>query len=101
MQRILHRLPLLFLVAVPLLRTAEPARTSPNTTNQFMISGMHCKGCASGIASELRATPGVARAEVSLTNQLATVAFDTNRVSPTALVRVIREAGYEARLQAP
>ena len=57
---------------------------------------MHCEGCAKGITGEVRVVPGVATVEVSLARKLAVVAYDTNRVSQTQLVRVIREAGYEA-----
>ena len=67
-------------------------------TNWFAISGMSCGGCAAGIASELKATPGVVTAEVSLTNQLAVVAFDTRKVSAKKLRKVIIAAGYEATI---
>jgi len=63
----------------------------------FEISGMHCDGCASGLAAELRQTPGVAQAQVSFSNQLAIVTCDTNRSSMADLVKVIQEAGFEAK----
>lgn len=97
MHRIACSIPAAVLILV-LAHAAEgvgPAAVS-NATNCFRVTGMHCKGCASGIASELRRTPGVARADVSLTNGTAVVVLDTNRVSSEALVRVIREAGYDA-----
>jgi copper chaperone CopZ len=81
--------------------STPPAKTRPNATNELSIRGMHCKGCAAGIAAELRLTPGVSKADVSLTNQLAVVAIDTNRVDAATLIRVIREAGYEASLKSP
>jgi copper chaperone len=71
--------------------------TVANATNQFRIAGMDCAHCAKGIASELRRTRGVADAEVSFTNRLAVVAYDTNAVSPKKLVLVIQEAGYTAQ----
>jgi copper chaperone CopZ len=72
-----------------------------NQTNWFKVAGMHCNGCASGIRSELRRTAGVADASVSLTNQLAMIAYDTNQVSVKQLVGVIKEAGYGAKLTQP
>ena len=60
-----------------------------NATNRFAVTGMHCDGCAKGIASELRRAPGVAAATVSFTNKLAVVAFDTNRTTLKALQQVI------------
>ncbi|MFO1461471.1 MAG: heavy-metal-associated domain-containing protein [Verrucomicrobiota bacterium] len=97
----MRRLPLILPWAawIPLLVVAaEGPRVVPtaNATNWFRVSGMHCKGCASGIASELRRTPGITGAEVSLTNGTAVVVLDTNRVSSAGIIRVIREAGYDA-----
>jgi copper chaperone CopZ len=73
---------------------AEPVRA--NATNQFRITGMFCEGCAGGITSELKRTAGVTYVNVSLTNKLALVAYDTNRVTTSNLVHVVKEAGYTA-----
>ena len=67
-----------------------------NVTNRFEIRGMHCGGCAGGIQAELKLVPGVVSAEVSFPKRLAVVAYDTHRVSQSQLVKVVREAGYEA-----
>jgi copper chaperone len=75
----------------------KPAPVTANATNQFTITGMTCNGCAGGIKAELKLAPGVAAAEVSLTNKLAVVAYDTNRTSVAKLVKVITEAGFEAK----
>lgn len=72
-----------------------------NATNRFAISGMTCSGCAGGLKAELKNAPGVAFAEVSLTNKLAVVAYDTNRTSSVKLVKVIAEAGFEGKLVKP
>lgn len=78
---------------------AAPAGdVSPNATNRFAISGMHCNGCVGGLTAEFKATAGVATATVTLSNQLAVVTFDTNRVTTATLVKVVKEAGYEAKL---
>lgn len=83
-----------------LLHGAEPS-TRPvfiaNATNRFAVTGMHCGGCASGICSDLKRTQGVTAATVSLTNQLAVVAYDKHKVSVKKLVKVIEEAGYTAK----
>jgi mercuric ion binding protein len=78
-----------------------PAPPAANATNWLAISGMHCEGCARGITSELKRTPGVLRAEVSFTNKLAVVAYDTNRVSLKTLQDVIAQAGYAAKPAKP
>ena len=82
--------------------TPHPApNTVANATNRFVVSGMHCDGCAQGITSELRRAPGVAFASVSFSNKLATIAYDTNRISAKGLKKVIIEAGYEAKPAKP
>jgi copper chaperone CopZ len=75
-------------------RLAAPV--TPNATNRFTITGMHCDGCAGGLASELKRTPGVASASVTFSNRLAVVAYDTNRVTTARLVKVAEEAGFKA-----
>lgn len=72
-----------------------------NATNRFAVSGMHCDGCAEGIASELKRAPGVAFVSVSFSNRLAIIAYDTNRVSAKGLKKVIVKAGYDAELAKP
>ena len=83
---------------VTVARAAEkPAAITANATNRFSISGMTCSGCAGGLKAELKSAPGVAFAEVSLTNKLAVIAYDTNRTSSVKLVKVITEAGFEGK----
>ena len=77
------------------------ANVVANATNQFTIKGLSCNGCAHGLASELGRTAGVATAEVSFTNKLAVVAYDTNRVTAARLKKVIGDAGYAAKLVKP
>ena len=78
--------------------TSAAPRSSCSLTNRFEVRGMHCDGCARGISSELRRAQGVVWAEVSFSNKLAVVAYDTNRVSAAALKQIIVEAGYEPTL---
>jgi copper chaperone CopZ len=73
------------------------AAGTANATNRFAISGMHCDGCANGLSAELKATRGVISAQVTFSNKLAVVAYDTNRVSRADLVKVAKEAGFEAK----
>ena len=77
---------------------AEMASATANATNQFKVTGMSCDGCARGIASELKRVAGVACVEVTFSNSLAIVAYDTNRVSAEKLRKTIVDAGYEAKL---
>jgi copper chaperone CopZ len=78
-------------------RAGDPVAATANATNRFEIAGMHCDGCANGLTAELKQTRGVVSAQVTFSNQLAVVAYDTNRISQAALVKVAREAGFEAK----
>jgi len=80
---------------------ADTAPATANATNYFTITGMHCDGCANGLAAELKETRGVIRAEVTFSNKLATVAVDTNKISVGKLTKVIKEAGFEAKESKP
>lgn len=79
----------------------ESAGAPGSVTNRFSISGMKCKDCAKGLAAELRLTPGVVRAVVSLADAEATVVSNTNRVATVGLLAAIREAGFQGRLLEP
>lgn len=94
---------LLTLSVLPVCRGADrPARAALGSgTNTFRITGMHCAGCAGGLEAELRLTPRVARATVTLTNATAVVAFDTNRVATAKLLKVIEEAGFKGTVIEP
>ncbi|MBL9139771.1 MAG: heavy-metal-associated domain-containing protein [Verrucomicrobiales bacterium] len=76
--------------------TKPPLVVTANATNQFRIKGMHCDGCAKGIAAEVRMLRGVAAVDVSYAKKFAQVAYDTNQVTQVEMIRVIKEAGYEA-----
>lgn len=79
-------------------RVERSSASVANVTNRFVIRGMHCNACAKGLTSELKRVKGVADAEVSFTNRLAVVAYDTNRVAVPALLEAIREAGFEGEV---
>jgi mercuric ion binding protein len=83
------------------IQAADKIPVTANATNRFTITGMHCDGCAGGLTAELKETRGVARAEVTFSNKLAVVAYDTNRVNSAQLTKVIKEAGFTAKAAQP
>lgn len=89
------------ITSVAAVMTEGTTKVSSNKTNLFKISGMHCAGCARGIASDLKNAPGVESASVTFSNRLAIVIYDTNRISIDGLKKVIGEAGYEGKLVLP
>jgi Cu+-exporting ATPase len=58
------------------------------------IEGMTCRNCADHVDRALRAVPGVASAEVILSEQAAIVEFDAARTDRPALAKAIEAAGY-------
>ena len=65
---------------------------------RISIGGMTCSACVSSITKELEGIEGVFRASVSLALGRASVSYDLAATSSEQLLKVIREAGYEATL---
>jgi Cu+-exporting ATPase len=65
-------------------------------TIRLALRGMKCAGCAAEVESALRATPGVARADVSYGNASADVTFAPEAVDLAGLVCAVRAAGFDA-----
>jgi len=64
--------------------------------SSLRIVGMHCTQCAGTVAQALRSVPGVLDASVSAASQCATVRWDAGVTRPSAFVRAVESAGYEA-----
>jgi Cu+-exporting ATPase len=78
--------------------------TTTDSTLRLQIEGMSCASCVGRVEKALRSLPGVARAEVNLATEQATVQAGADAQPPEALVAAVREAGYgvataEHRLQ--
>lgn len=59
-------------------------------TARFTITGMTCaEGCAKGIEGALYKQRGVKSSEVNFNSQVATVVFDSEKISKADLIRVI------------
>ena len=70
-------------------------------TIRIPVTGMTCAACQSRVQRTLQKQPGVTDASVNLMMQNATVTFDPQSISPTALVDAIRDSGYGAELASP
>ncbi len=64
--------------------------------SSLRIAGMHCAACAATIEQVLKQVSGVLDASVSAAAQCATVRWDAGLTRPSAFVRAIEAAGYEA-----
>ncbi len=59
---------------------------------------LSCPSCVAKIETALKAVDGVEEAKVHFNTGRIEVAHDPERVKPEALVKAIREAGYEAKV---
>jgi Cu+-exporting ATPase len=71
---------------------------SPTETVTLPVLGMTCAACQHHVEEALRSTTGVESARVDLMAHRAAVVFDPARARPEALVKAIRDAGYDAVL---
>jgi Cu2+-exporting ATPase len=77
-------------------RWTTEADGSRALTANLRLSGMYCAACAGIIEQALVGVDGVRAASVSAAGQRAAVRFDPATTRPSALVRAVRRAGYDA-----
>ncbi|MFH1970934.1 MAG: heavy-metal-associated domain-containing protein [Patescibacteria group bacterium] len=60
----------------------------------FKIIGMHCVSCAMNIDGNLEDTQGVTKAETNFAKSTTKVFFNSKKVMPERLKKIIEETGY-------
>jgi Cu+-exporting ATPase len=70
----------------------------PQETRELAVSGMTCATCAGRVEKALSAVPGVARVEVNLASERASVEGTAGVLKPTDLIAAVQRAGYDAEL---
>ncbi len=60
---------------------------------------MHCASCAGRVTKKLSSIPGVEEADVNLATAKARVRFDAATTDERALVRAVKDAGYDAEVR--
>ncbi len=70
-------------------------------TIELPVGGMTCAACQARVQKSLGAAEGVSSATVNLLMENATVTYDPLVTDPSAIIRRIRDAGYEAELPRP
>lgn len=82
----------------------EVVKTSIHSREKTMmkavisISGMTCASCVEVIERSLKSLPGVAKADVNLATQRASVVFDSQLTNEEELLRAVKNAGYGAEI---
>jgi Cu+-exporting ATPase len=80
----------------------EPIATAQSGERiDIPVSGMTCAACQARVQRTLAREPGVQDAAVNLMTRTATVTYDPDATSPSALVDAIRSTGYGADLPVP
>jgi len=64
-------------------------------TLAISIKGMTCGGCVSSVTSVLQKISGVARVEVSLEQNRATISYDPALAKPAQFKSAIEDAGFD------
>ena len=62
----------------------------------IQVEGMHCGHCVAAVERELKQTPGVKKAKVSLEQNNAHVVYDETKTDPEKLRAAVETAGYHA-----
>jgi copper chaperone CopZ len=60
------------------------------------LDGMHCAGCSLKIRKALESIEGVMKLEEGATKKHLVVTFDPAKTSTAALVKKVRDTGYDA-----
>lgn len=73
--------------------------TKKNLEMTLPIAGMTCASCVSQVEKALNQVPGVAKANVNLATERATVSFTNGDVKTDELVNAVRDSGYDVAVE--
>ncbi|MDD0815292.1 cation-translocating P-type ATPase [Curvibacter sp. HBC28] len=76
--------------------SADSALRAGPWESQVVLEGMHCAACALTIEQALLEVPGVTDAQVNAATRRARVVWHPDHVLPSAWVRAVEAAGYQA-----
>lgn len=63
----------------------------------YLIEGMSCAACSSGVERVTRKIPGVSRSDVNLTTARMTIEYDESLVTPDLIMSKVKKAGFGIR----
>jgi mercuric ion binding protein len=86
------------LIAVLLLSLPVAAFAATQQTAVLDVQNMTCSVCSITVRKALEEVPGVTEAKVDFEHKTATVEYNPEKVSPTALVNATTQAGYPSTL---
>src|SRR5699024_3351692 len=71
-----------------------------NKKVEFDVFGMTCAACSSRIEKVLNKQTGIKHATVNLTNETATIEYQSALISDKDIIEVIKNLGYDAKERA-
>lgn len=74
-------------------KTSETSVTAIKTI-QLNVSGMTCEGCENSVETALTKLEGVKTAEASYVKKIASISYDSTKVSADLLTQTINDLGY-------
>ncbi len=78
--------------------STAPASEPAATQIELRITGMTCASCVRRVERALASHPAVQSASVNFATERATVRFDAAVATPSALIQLVRDAGYDATI---
>src|SRR5829696_6340742 len=77
--------------------TLTPSSPTSSTVDvSFPVSGMTCASCVNRVEKAVGKVEGVERAAVNLATERATVSYDPEQTSISAIASAVERAGYRA-----
>ena len=88
-------LPMRILLATALIALMPMAALAATPQTVVLdVQNMNCELCPVTVKKALEKVPGVSQARIDFAKKTATVTFDSDKTSATALVRATTDAGY-------
>ena len=84
-----HSIASLLIVLSPFVALAATPQTAT-----LDVQNMTCELCPVTVKKSLEKVPGVSQARIDFTKKTATVTFDADKTSASALVKATTDAGY-------
>ncbi len=78
---------------------AEAPAEEQTTTTAFQVEGMTCGGCEVAVRAAVKKLDGVASVKASHKEGSAEVTYDSEKVTPKAIIAAIEKIGFQAELK--
>lgn len=70
-------------------------------TDRYIITGMHCAGCAAAVEKATAQLPGVTKSTVNLAASTLDISYDSQLVTPQMIIDAVEKKGFKAQQYLP